>query len=137
MAKLDFDYLLFAWQDDSPDNSYYLNVESGQVELVQADLLDLNDLTDVIERNRERYLYLPKPDASELRSDLQEYIAGIDNPDLKRLLSVAFEASDPLFACKGLLAKSGDELQRWEEFRRQKVETRIRKWLAANFINLS
>lgn len=38
--KVEFDLpaLLLAWQDDSPDNRYYLDTTSGAVKLVNANL---------------------------------------------------------------------------------------------------
>ena len=54
-VPIDMDRLLFAWRDDFTDNIYYLDIETGDVNLVNRGLLDLKDLTNEIEINRERY----------------------------------------------------------------------------------
>lgn len=132
--KLDMEYLLFAWQDSSPDKAYYLDIESGDVLLVEQDLLDIDDLTDMIEGDHDRYLYIPKPDSAEARSDMYDFIAIMGDAEIKRFLTVAFESSDPVYACKTVLKKTPDHLKAWEEFSRQRVGQRVNEWLQANFI---
>jgi len=135
--RIDMDYLLFAWQDDSPDNAYYLDLHSGCVELVQRGLLDLKELTERIELNRRRYLYVPKPDYGRAKKELIAFLDSITNPDIVRLLPVVLESPDPFGASKSVLGKHPDELKRWEEFRVQRVRNQVEEWLAANFIALS
>ena len=132
--KIDFDYLLLSWQDESPDSNYYLDTETGAVELVKRDLLDINDLTDSIERNHDRYLYVPKADRNEGRRDLAEFVETLTDQNIKRLLEVALEAPDPLHACRTILSKHEEHLRRWNDFRNRKLRGRIDAWLAANFI---
>jgi len=132
--RIDMAYLILAWEDESQDTAYYLDKETGAVELVQKDLLDLNDLTDEIERNSERYLYIPKPYAGQLVQDLIDFINTVSDPQLKRLLSVAIESPNALYSCKTVLSKDPSELERWEAYRTDLVRKRIEKWLAANFI---
>lgn len=131
------DALIFAWEDDSEGNAYYLDKETGNVELVQQGLIDLDDLTDEIEHNRERYLYLPKPDHGELRADLDDFVGTVFDPELVRLLPVVLESPNVLSALKTVLARNQQELQRWERFRNERVQARIEKWLAANFVFLA
>jgi hypothetical protein len=52
--------LVHAWQDDAPDNNYYLDTRNGSVKLVHQNLYDLKQLTDEIEKHKERYLYSTK-----------------------------------------------------------------------------
>ncbi len=101
--KIDFSYLVFCWQDDSPDNAYYLDRKTGDVRLVNQHLLDLRQLTDEIEKDRERYLYVPKPDKTDMLSDLHDFQHEVSSEQLKRLLSVAFESPHVLLAFKKIL----------------------------------
>jgi hypothetical protein len=133
--NIDFETLVLAWQDESPDTAYYLDIDSGNVIMVQQGFLDRDDLTDMIERDRERYLYLPKPERQQMRRDLQDFIGGCSDAHLKSILEVACEAPDPLFACKTVLTRSGpSQLESWEQFRLARTRSRIDEWLAANFI---
>src|SRR5215813_3937281 len=132
--RIDMDALIFAWDDESEDNAYYLDTETGNVELVQQGLIDLDDLTDEIERNRERYLYIPKPDHKELREDLEQFVATVFDPELVHLLPVVMEAPNVMPAFKTVLSRNQPEWKRWERFRSERVQERIEKWLAANFV---
>lgn len=133
--KLDMDYLIFVWQDESPDNAYYLDKETGNVKLVQRGLIDLGELTDEIEQDRHRYLYIPKPDSRQTRKDVEDFANTITDSSLKSILAVGMESPDPLQALKTILARKPDELKRWENFRMQLINARIEKWLKANFIS--
>jgi len=131
---IDMEALVLAWEDDSPGNAYYLDKESGNVELVQQGLYDLRDLTDEIECHRERYLYVPKPSPGQLRQDLLDFAGTVTDPRLARLLDVALESPTPLQAVRSVLSGSAGECDRWEEFRNSRVRLRVRQWLSANMI---
>lgn len=134
-TPVDMEALELAWQDEGPDNSYYLDLDSGCIELVQRDLYDLRELTDKIERDRDRYLYVPKPKPGELKQDLLDYIDQVTDAQLARLLPLAMESPHPLASFKAILAKNPDQLSVWEEFRRSRVRIRIKQWLSANFVD--
>ena len=129
------DYLVFAWQDDSPDNSYYLDTESGDIKLVNRHLYDIDDLTDEIEREHDRYLYLPKPDPSNLKIDIHEFWQSVKDQKLKSTLEIAFESSDILGTFKKILASNADELSRFGIFRNERIRKKIEQWLHANSIS--
>ena len=130
--QIDLDYLIFAWQDESPDTAYYLDSDTGSVVLVQRDLSDLDDLRDEIELQPNRYLYVPKPSPEQVELDLTDFIYTISDAKLKSLLTVAFEGTNRLAACKTILKQQPAEAERWNQFRTQAVKERVRRWLAAN-----
>lgn len=133
--EIDMKYLIFAWQDESPDHNYYLDVEQGSVQFLQRDLKDLRDLTDELETHSQRYLYLPKPNMSELKADISDFIETIDDTRLKNIATIAFESPDLSGAFKKILSSNKDELDRWQEFRDNRVKERIEEWLKANFVH--
>lgn len=126
-------YLIFAWQDESPDHNYYLDMEQGSVQFLQRDLKDLRDLTDELETHSKRYLYLPKPNMSELKADISDFIETMTDTRLKNIATIAFESPDLSGAFKKILSSS-PELVRWQEFRDNRVKERIQEWLKANFV---
>jgi hypothetical protein len=136
MPKIDFEYLIMSWQDESPDSRYYFDTETGAIELVKTDLYDIRDLTDQIERNHERYLYIPRAGKDEGKKDLAAFMQTVSDAAISRLLVIAEEAPDPMFACRSILGKYPEELARWQDFRKQKIRERINEWLAANFISV-
>lgn len=132
--NIDLDYLVLAWEDESEENAYYLDIETGAVLIVRQDLLDRDDLTDEIEKNCERYLYIPRPSSMELREDLSDFVANIEDNHLRTLMEVAMESPNVLFACKKVLSQNQEELFGWEKFREGRVRMRVRQWLQVNFL---
>ncbi|HEY9773927.1 MAG TPA: UPF0158 family protein [Planktothrix sp.] len=130
--RIDMSYLVWAWQDDSPDNSYYLDKRTGDVRLVNQHLLDLRQLTDEIEKNRERYLYLPKPDKQNLLADLHDFAQSVGEQKTRSVLAVAFESPHVLSAFRKILDSQPEELHRLNEYIESKVRKRIAAWMNAN-----
>jgi len=130
--EIDFDYLIFAWRDDSPDTAYYLDSDTGSVVLVQRDLEDIEDLRDEIEMHPNRYLYVPKPDSLQPQLDLFDFIFTISDPELKAQLTVAAEGHDKFGGCRRVLRDYPEETARWDKWQLDAVRERVRKWLAAH-----
>jgi hypothetical protein len=130
--EIDFEYLVFAWQDDSPDTAYYLDSDTGSVVLVQRDLDDLDELREEIELQPNRYLYVPKPDPLQPELDLSDYIFTVADENLRHQLETAAEGRDKFRTCKRILQENPDELARWERRRGDAVRERVRKWLYAH-----
>lgn len=133
-TPINFSDLIFAWQDNSPDNAYYLDTESGDVRMVNPNLLDLKDLTDEIERDPERFLYIPKPEPKYLKGDMRAFLETTD-VKLRPILEMAFESPHTFSAFQKILAGSPDELKRFEQFLTNRLKERILEWLNANFVD--
>ncbi|MBC7998406.1 MAG: hypothetical protein IAF58_10705 [Leptolyngbya sp.] len=128
------DDILFAWLDDSMDNLYYLDKIEGETRMVNRNLLELRELTDEIETHPSRYLYVPKTTKANLLEDLNAFLATVERADLKNVLPIAFESPHILSSFRKILEKSPEELQRFDDYRRQSMLTRVNKWLNANDI---
>jgi hypothetical protein len=129
---IDFDYLLFAYQDDCQDNIYYLDTEYGSIRLVHRQLNDLRDLTDEIEIFHEHFLYIPKATKDEVINDLRNFMHTIEDPDLNRVLSIAFDSSMVLDSFKKIIAKDLTLRQRLDTYLQEKAKERLLAWLSAN-----
>ncbi|HNB21385.1 MAG TPA: UPF0158 family protein [Candidatus Melainabacteria bacterium] len=126
--------IIFAWLDESQDNSYYLDKIEGETRMVNRNLIELRDLTDEIEKNSTRYLYVPKLTKEDLLEDLQAFLETVQKPDLQAILPIAFESPHKVSAFRKILEKHPEELQRFDEFREKSMLNRIEKWLNANGI---
>ncbi len=129
--------IIFAWLDDSQDNSYYLDKIEGETRMVNRNLIELRDLTDEIERRSTRYLYVPKATKDDLLEDLNAFLETVERPDLKNVLPIAFESPHKVSAFRKILEKAPEELQRFDEFREKQILRRVEKWLNANGIEPS
>jgi len=134
LLKLDLPELTYAWEDDTPDNSYYLDIESGVVKLVNRNLLDLRDLTDEIEQDRHKFLYMPKPSKEQLVLDLKEFWSSVEDDKLRNILSMAFESPHLLSSFKKILEGNSHERARFEQYRQEKTKKRIEEWLKSHAI---
>lgn len=132
LLKIDMDYLVFACQDLSLDNAYYLDTECGEICLVNRELLDLKDLTDEIENASDRFLYIPKAGQEELIKDLHEFVDSVTDSKLQNILSVAFESPHVVQAFRSILTAHSDEWSRLEKFLTEKTRRRVLLWLNAN-----
>lgn len=129
--------IIFAWLDDSQDNSYYLDKIEGETRMVNRNLLELRDLTDEIERKSTRYLYVPKLTKEDLLEDLNAFLETVERSDLKNVLPIAFESPHKVSAFRKILEKAPEELKRFDEFREKQILKRVEKWLKANGIEPS
>jgi len=129
---IDFDYLLFAYQDDSQDNIYYLDTEYGSIRLVHRELNDLRDLTDEIELGHSNFLYIPKARKDEVIDDLHEFMGNVADGDLTKVLAIAFESPMVLDNFKKIIARDPSLHHQLEIFLKERAKERLLEWLSAN-----
>lgn len=134
MKTIDIDlaYLIFAYQDDSPENIYYLDTEFGDIQLVNCQLHDLRDLTDEIELSSDRFLYVPKAKQEKLLANLKQFAEGIDSVELRKVLAVAFESPHVLAAFKKILEPQPHIYNQLETYLHEQTRSEVLSWLAIN-----
>lgn len=133
-VNVDFDYLIFAYQDESPDNIYYLDTEFGDIRLVNRQLEDLRDLTDEIELSMNRFLYVPKPGKERILADLKIFAQSLEDQPLKKTIRIAFESPHVLTAFKKILSSRPELLERLEKYLYNSTKREVMEWLNANGI---
>lgn len=131
---IDMDQLVYSFEDECQDNLYYLDKETGEIRLVHRSLYDLRDLTDEIETDRERFLYIPKPDHAKLKEDLHDFIDTVDDDKTKNLLEMAMEGPHALSGFKKILSQTSSGEAHLKAFLEGRTRLRVRQWLAANCI---
>jgi len=131
---IDFDYLIFAYQDDSPENVYYLDTEFGDIRLVHRQLEDLRDLTDEIELAGDRFLYIPKARREQMLDCLKSFAQALENKEVKKVLDIAFESPHVLEAFKKILSRYPDLSKQLDVYLYEKTKEEVLTWLAANAI---
>lgn len=133
---IDMDQLVYSFEDECQDNKYYLDKETGEIRLVHQGLHELRDLTDEIETERERFLYIPKQDPKKIKEDLRDFIDTVDDAKTKMLLDVAMEAPHILSGFKKILGSAGIPDDGLKEFLESRTRLRVKQWLSANFIDV-
>ncbi len=135
-VPVNMDRLVFCWQDECPDNTYYLDTESGEVQLVNQGLLDLKQLTNEIELSRNRYLYVPRLDRQRTKDDLRDFMETVEDKKLQVILDIAFESPHVLSSFKKILESKPGEVERLEKFLEARARLRIKQWLQGNCIEI-
>jgi hypothetical protein len=128
--------LVYSFEDEAQDNIYYLDKDTGDIRLVHQGLHELRDLTDEIETERERFLYIPKPDHKKQKEDLRDFIDTVDDDKTKMLLDVAMESPHALAGFKKILSSTPDGEARLKAFLEGRTRLRVRQWLSANFVEI-
>ncbi len=133
---IDMDQLVFSFEDECQDNVYYLDLENGEIRLVHRSLSDLRDLTDEIETDHDRFLYVPKPDPKKLKEDLRDFIDTVDDDKTKILLDVAMDSPHALSGFRKILQDKEGSSEKIKAFLAGRTRLRVRQWLEANCIDI-
>jgi hypothetical protein len=133
--QIDMAQLVHSFEDECQDNIYYLDRETGEIRLVHRSLHDLRDLTDEIETDRDRFLYIPKPDHKKFKEDLRDFIDTVDDDKTKLYLDVAMESPHALSGFKKILSSTPSGDAPLTAFLESRTRLRIRQWLSANCID--
>ncbi|MDZ4832934.1 MAG: UPF0158 family protein [Candidatus Melainabacteria bacterium] len=135
-VPIDMNQLVYSFEDESQDNKYYLDRETGEIRLVHEGLHELRDLTDEIETDRERFLYIPKQDPKKIKGDLRDFIDTIDDAKTKMLLDVAMDSPHILSGFKKILESTGVSDDELKAFLERRTRLRVKQWLSANSIDV-
>ena len=132
-VRVDFEALRFAMDDASYEHQYSLDTETGEVILISeydADEESIQRLEAIEEAEPGRYLQVPRAESSDGYEDMQEFIDTVSNKQLQELLEVAIHGKGAFRRFKDVLARDPAEQQRWFAFQMERLNTRVREWLA-------
>lgn len=149
--QIDLIELEVAFDNSSPEMSYYLDLETGHVVLVTNEARRAIEAEEddggvsaegpdwfqsVLEDARrvaaddERYVAIPSQDAREDYHAMQEFIGTVANESLRERLWDAIQGHGAFRRFRDILARYPDERERWFEFEQDCGMQRIMDWLA-------
>ncbi len=138
MVTIDFDKLLdgfeFANFDASPDSSAYVDMQTGHIYWVAAEMEEFEAIPDDIETS-DRYLMLPDKRDLELGRNLAFAFAEQALPGEYENVVDCFRKKGAYGRFKDLLDKH-DALVQWHEFEAKQTEIALREWCRQNAIQL-
>ena len=132
-VRVDFEELRFAFEDASYEHRYFLDTETGEVILVSEyddDEESTQRLEAIDEAEPGRYLQVPRAESRDGYEDMQEFIDTVSDKGLQQLLQVAIRGKGAFRRFKDVLARDPAEQQRWFAFQMERLNTRVREWLA-------
>uniref|UniRef100_A0A831XCZ2 Uncharacterized protein n=1 Tax=Geobacter metallireducens TaxID=28232 RepID=A0A831XCZ2_GEOME len=127
-VEIVWDDLLEAF--DNPDQGvlFFLDRETGEIFAVPADYEDEEFWHD-LEASGERFIPIPGFDYDQERLLLHEFIRGVGNDGLKRMLEKAFDGRRPYGKLDEILSFYPEEFDRFMAMKEEIISQRIRRWL--------
>jgi hypothetical protein len=96
----------------------------------------VNDADQVEVGLGDTIIAIPSESSSEGYSDMDAYIDTVRNPDLKECLEQAINRRGPFRNFKDVLLDYPSERERWFQFKRERLQSRILEWLEEHDITL-
>lgn len=127
-VEIVWDDLLEAF--DNPDEGvlFFLDRETGEIFAVPSDYEDEEFWHD-LEASGERFIPIPGFDYDQERLLLHEFIRGVENDGLKRMLERAFDGKKPYGKLDEILSFYPEEFDRFMAMKEEIISERIRRWL--------
>ena len=128
LPKVDKDQLIWALEDNSGMDEYYLDLETGKIvsnfEGLLAELgIDEEDLES------ERYWYIDPISSREAYNFMVEFIETVKDQELKKRLSIAIDGRGAFRMFKATVSEYPEEQERWFKFHDTKMEEYADEWL--------
>lgn len=134
---IDLQELWAAFEDSSDDHRYYLDVQTGAVNLDIFDATEREELDEMVnEASKERYRYLPNAESKIGYKDMKEFIETVKGAKLKEKLRIAIARSGAFKRFKNVLTSYPNEKERWFKFKDGKIMDHVNEWLEEEGIEI-
>ncbi|MDD2335312.1 MAG: UPF0158 family protein [Geobacteraceae bacterium] len=135
-VEIVWDDLLEAFENVDTETVFFIDRETGEIFSVPIDYED-DDFWEEIEANDDRYLQIPDFDYDQERQLLHEFIKGMTNTSLKKLLQRSLLGKQTFGKLEEILSFYPEEAERLLALKDELIGARIRNWLENNDIFLS
>ncbi len=132
--RIDLEELRWAFDDHVREYAWVLDTESGEVLQLMEDAELPLPLEEIEADETGRFLEIEADDSAEAYRDMQLFTATVTDSRLRDLLDVAIAGKGAFRRFKDVLGGAPEERQRWFRFQEERVNNRIRAWLAENDI---
>jgi hypothetical protein len=136
--KINLDELCEAMENSSYENEYYLDLETGEI-LFLSEYMDAEEKEKLRERlddDPDRYEPIPKAESHVGYEDMRDFIATVENEHLAELLEVAINGKGAFRRFKDVLLSYPEEMERWFQFKDDRIQERALEWLDDNDVTL-
>ncbi|KXB00089.1 hypothetical protein AKJ41_04430, partial [candidate division MSBL1 archaeon SCGC-AAA259O05] len=115
--EVDIGELCYTYEDAHPENSYFLDMETGGILFFSDDLVRTEGGPERIEEIEdeigERYITLPRTTPQEGYRDMEKFIETLEDEDLREKLYIAIDGRGAFGRFKNVLKTYPDERERW------------------------
>jgi hypothetical protein len=133
--KIDMDFLKSSFEDASGRIDYYLDTETGDIEMDTEDdkFARCGDEDEYLYEDS-RYLRVPNGDSHEGYKDMEAFIETIGDSRIQSVLEVAIQGSGAFSRFKSALYRYPKEQKRWFDFKDRRINWRVLAWLKSHGI---
>ena len=132
MLKIDIGELVDAFDSSGYERYYFLDLETGKLELVIPDAMDDDDKEEIenrIDSNPDRYEKVPSIDSHEAYQIMVDFAESVTDSRLRELLSIALNGTGAFRRFKDVLASFPEERKRWFDFKYDRMKAEVDEWL--------
>jgi hypothetical protein len=127
-VEIVWDELVDAFTNTTPNMIFFLDRSSGEIFSVPDDYDD-ESFWQEIEANEELYLQIPGFDYEHERVLVHEFIRGIEDEALRKVLERTFAGKSSFGKFEEILSFYPDELESFLSLKDEMLHNRIRAWL--------
>jgi hypothetical protein len=129
--RINLEDLYLAMDNNFYELEYYLDLESGEVIMVSAEMdePEMENLKEAVAGDPDRYKSIPKARSDEGYNDMRDFIATVQNVGLAEKLEEAIRDNGAFRRFKGALIVHPEERDRWFKFQTERQRERAIDWL--------
>jgi hypothetical protein len=129
--KIDMGEVLYALENSDYETSYFLDLDTGHLELIQEnlDLPEQDEVKKKIDSQPDRYEKVPEAEPRDGYQDMLEFTETLTDNRLRELLLVALNGRGAFRRFKDVLFSHPAERERWFSFKNERMEERAKEWL--------
>lgn len=126
-------WLINAFENSSQHSEYYIDLQTGDVRYFSPmDFPEHEDTMKKLDKQPDRFVRLPKLE-KELSSKIkQDFMAGLEDQDLKKQLENVLE--DARF--RRVLMDHEEDRRKWYRFQNERYTEYLKKWFGEKNIDL-
>lgn len=111
-----------------------LNIKTGEIVFVSdEDYTGFEIPPDEIEDNTD-YIFIPRPSSHNDYQEMQDYVATIQDDDLRQLLELAIDGKGAFRRFKNVLLDYPEAREDWFAFKKEEQTKIIQEWLDENHL---
>ncbi len=127
-------WIINAFENSSQYSEYFLDLQNGDVKFFSPmDFPEHEEAVKRLDKQSERFIRLPKLEKEFSLKIRQEYVEGVEEPELKNLLEKNIEL-DAGF--RKVLMDYEDARRKWYRFQNKMHEDYLREWFGGKGIEL-
>jgi hypothetical protein len=131
-TKFNLDSLVKSVKDTSKEIVYFLDRQTGEIlviSLTNPDVQTLKKIKDQIAGEPGRFPQIPRRAPREGYKDMEEFIATVTDPKLKRRLAEAIEGQGAFKCFRDVIETQPLQKQKWNSFSNERVLQFVKRFL--------